>query len=218
MAGIKVFPKTLILEFLNFFMNETSDEEINSNEETFVSDSAVEELDKTFENKELEDIEKVEAVLFISAKLLTFQELITLTDVNPIMLKGILHTLEKKYSKGAIRLVNRGNSWKMDVAEKYNYIINKLATGSSEFTKAEQETLAVIAYKQPVKQSVIIKIRGNKSYDHIKRFRELKLIDSKKIGHTYELSLSEDFYNYFNVNQRSGESLSIDEINNESKE
>jgi len=199
-------------------MNETSDEEINSNEETFVSDSAVEELDKTFENKELEDIEKVEAVLFISAKLLTFQELITLTDVNPIMLKGILHTLEKKYSKGAIRLVNRGNSWKMDVAEKYNYIINKLATGSSEFTKAEQETLAVIAYKQPVKQSVIIKIRGNKSYDHIKRFRELKLIDSKKIGHTYELSLSEDFYNYFNVNQRSGESLSIDEINNESKE
>lgn len=181
------------------------DEELGGEQEEVISSksSVVEELDNTFEERELESLEKVEAVLFISAKLLTFQELVTLTDVNPLLLKSILHKLEKKYSVGAIRLVNRGNSWKMDVSPKYNYLINRLATGSSEFTKAEQETLAVIAYKQPVKQSVVIKIRGNKSYDHIKKFKDLKLLSSKKIGHTYELSLSDDFYNYFNVNKKS---------------
>jgi segregation and condensation protein B len=118
------------------------------------------------------------------------------------MLKSTIHKLEKKYSEGVIRLVERNNSWKMDVAEKYHYLINKLATGTTEFTKAEQETLAIIAYKQPVKQSVVIKIRGNKSYDHIKKFRDLGLVVAKQSGHTLDLSLSEEFYEYFNVHKR----------------
>ena len=89
--------------------------------------------------------------------------------------------------------------WKMDIRLQYQDMINKLAGGKSEFTKAEQETLAIIAFKQPIKQSVIIKIRGNKAYDHIKKFCELDLIKRKKISHTHELSLSDDFYNYFNI-------------------
>jgi len=180
-------------------------EEHQSHEEhsaPVITESTAEELDNTFENKETESTEKVEASLFIAGRFLNLQELIMLTDVNPIMLKEILHRLEKKYSTGVLRLINRSNSWKMDVAEKYHYLINKLATGNAEFTKAEQETLAIIAYKQPIKQSVIIKIRGNKSYDHIKKFRDLGLIVAKKAGHTLDLSLSEEFYEYFNVHNK----------------
>jgi len=167
-----------------------------------ITESTAEEIENEFENNEKESQEKVEAALFIAGRFLNLQEIILLTDVNPIMLKGILHRLEKKYSTGALKLINRTNSWKMDVAEKYHYIINKLATGNAEFTKAEQETLAIIAYKQLIKQSVIIKIRGNKSYDHIKKFRDLGLITAKKEGHTFNLSLSEEFYEYFNVHNK----------------
>jgi segregation and condensation protein B len=164
-----------------------------------ITNSTAEELDNAFEAAEHDSQEKVEAVLFIAGRFLNLQELIMLTDLNPIMLKEILRNLEKKYSSGVLRLINRSNSWKMDVAEKYHYLINKLATGQTEFTKAEQETLAIIAYKQPIKQSVVIKIRGNKSYDHIKKFRDLGLVTAKQVGHTLELSLSEEFYEYFNV-------------------
>jgi len=167
-----------------------------------ITESTAEEIENEFENNEKESQEKVEAALFIAGRFLNLQEIILLTDVNPIMLKGILHRLEKKYSTGALKLINRTNSWKMDVAEKYHHIINKLATGNAEFTKAEQETLAIIAYKQLIKQSVIIKIRGNKSYDHIKKFRDLGLITAKKEGHTFNLSLSEEFYEYFNVHNK----------------
>ncbi len=170
--------------------------------ETIITERTAEEIENEFEEKELETQEKVEAVLFISAKFLTLQDLIMLTDINPIMLKEILHRLEKKYSTGAVRVIKKGENWKMDVAEKYHYLINKLATGSAEFTKAEQETLAVIAYKQPVKQSVIIKIRGNKAYDHIKKFRDIGLVAGKKIGHTNELNLSKEFYDYFHVQSK----------------
>jgi segregation and condensation protein B len=170
-----------------------------SNAPKIITESTAEEIETEFEDKEKENEGKVEAALFISGRFLNLQELIMLTDINPIMLKEILNRLEKKHVDSAIRIVARNQSWKMDVAEKYHYLINKLATGNAEFTKAEQETLAIIAYKQPIKQSVIIKIRGNKAYDHIKKFREIGLVTAKRVGHTLELNLSEEFYEYFNV-------------------
>lgn len=172
------------------------------NKEAIISEKTAEELDNQFEEKEKQDLEKVEAALFISGKFLSLQDLIMLTDINPIMLKEILHKLEKKYSHGAIIIINKDSLWKMDVNEKYHNMVNKLATGESEFTKAEQETLAIIAYKQPIKQSVVIKIRGNKAYDHIKKFKELNLLHSKPAGHTKELLLSDDFYEYFSVHKK----------------
>jgi len=158
----------------------------------------IEEIDET---KEKEDIKKIEAVFFVSGRFLNMQELISLTDLNPIIIQELIEKLQEKYNKqdSAIEIVKKNNMWKMDVAQEYSGIINKLATGSSEFSKAEQETLAIIAFKQPVKQSIVIKIRGNKAYDHIKKFVGLNLIKKKKIGHTYDLNLSNDFYDYFNV-------------------
>jgi len=142
----------------------------------------------------------VEAALFISGRYLSIQELVSLTDVNPILIRRILEDLGDKYKDSGIDIINNNNLWKMDVAQEYTWMVNRLATGSSEFSRAEQETLAVIAYKQPIKQSVIVKIRGNKSYDHIKKFVDMGLINKKKSGHTAELSLSDNFHGIINLN------------------
>lgn len=173
--------------------------------QSIITSSTVDEIDDEFINKEKNAESLVEASLFIAGRFMNMQDLIMLTDLNQIMIKEILSTLNKKYQTGAIRIVERNNSYKMDIAQEYHYLINKLATGNAEFTKAEQETLAIIAYKQPVKQSIIIKIRGNKSYDHIKKFSNLGLVIAKPVGHTLELSLSEEFYEYFNIHQKNQE-------------
>ncbi len=158
-------------------------------------------IDEIDESKTREQLRKIEAILFVSGRFLSIQELISLSDLNPIIIKEILEKLQEKYieNDSAIEIIEKSGMWKMDVKKDYEAIINKLATGSSEFTRAEQETLAIIAFKQPMKQSVVIKIRGNKAYDHIKKFLDLGLLKKKKIGHTNELSLSDDFYDYFNV-------------------
>ena len=164
-------------------------------------------IDEIDEFREKEDLKKLEAIFFVSARFLNMKDLISLSDLNPIIIKSLIEKLKEKYEdeNTALRIVEKGEEnfimWKMDVKPDYSYIINRLATGRSEFTKAEQETLAIIAFKQPIKQSVIIKIRGNKAYDHIKKFVELGLIKKKKLGHTYELNLSEDFYDYFSVSE-----------------
>jgi segregation and condensation protein B len=169
--------------------------------ETLISSETAKELE---EDKEIEHLKRIEAALFLSARFLNLQELVMLTDINPLMLKELIEKLIEKYNNedSAIEIVCKENMWKMDVRQEYVGMVNKLATGSAEFTKAEQETLAVIAYKQPVKQSVIIKIRGNKAYEHIKHFREIGLVQSKPEGHTIELRLSDDFFEYFHLQNR----------------
>lgn len=155
------------------------------------------------EADEIKSLKKVEAALFISGRFLSLQELVMLTDVNPILLKELIEKLKERYDDDfAIEIVEKNDLWKMDVRQEYSSMVNKLATGSAEFTKSEQETLAVIAYKQPVKQSVIVKIRGNKAYEHIKHFIEVGLLRAKKLGRTKELNLSNEFYDYFHVKKK----------------
>lgn len=156
----------------------------------------IEDVDR---EKELELSKKIEAALFISGRFLTIKELVALTDINPILLRTLIENLSDRFKDSALEIVNKGDSWKMDVASEHVGMVNKLATGSTEFTKAEQETLAIIAYKQPMKQSVLVKIRGNKAYDHIKNFVTLGLVVKKRAGHTWDLSLNDSFYDYFHV-------------------
>lgn len=160
-------------------------------------------IDEIDEAKEREDLKILEAVFFVSGRFLNIQELISLSDLNPIVIKDLIEKLKEKYEKedSALEIVEKNGLWKMDVKPDYEHLVNKLATGSAEFTKAEQETLAIIAFKQPIKQSVIVKIRGNKAYDHVKKFANIGLIKKKKMGHTHELSLSDDFYDYFNISE-----------------
>ncbi len=171
------------------------------------------------EAQEKEDLKTLEAIFFISGRFLGMQDLISLSDLNPIIIGDLIERLKDKYNKddSALEIVEKSGLWKMDVRQEYSSIINKLATGSSEFTKAEQETFGIIAYKHPIKQSVIIKIRGNKAYDHIKKFSDLSLIKKKKIGHTHELSLSDDFYDYFSISEsdRNSNPQLTEEINKE---
>jgi segregation and condensation protein B len=160
-----------------------------------------EDLDNSEEKKNLK---KIEAALFVSARYLGISELVELTDINPLLLKELLEKLKENYvlRDSSLEIINKNELWKMDLKQEYFNMINKLATGNAEFTKAEQETLAIIAYKQPVKQSVIIKIRGNKAYDHIKHFMDLGLVRARKIGHTNELNLTEQFYDYFHLEKK----------------
>lgn len=186
-------------------------------EDGIISSATLKELD---EDSEIESLKKVEAALFISARFLNLQELVMLTDINPLMIKELLQKLIDKYNKeeSAIEIIIKENMWKMDVRQEYVSMINKLATGSAEFSKAEQETLAVIAYKQPVKQSVIIKIRGNKAYIHIKHFIEIGLVQAKSAGHTLELKLSDDFFEYFHLQDHEGKAILEDKPDSEDSE
>ena len=176
------------------------------------------------EKEKHELLKKLEAVLFLASRYVFLDELAVFTNINPVTLKELLKELEDSYKSrnSSISIIRRDlegkEAWKMDVNVEFHSLINKIATGKTEFTKAEQETLAVIAYKQPIRQSVIVKIRGNKAYEHVKSLVSAGLIKSRKLGRTLELSLTDNFYNYFNLKNEKIENKNLENKSLENKD
>ena len=56
----------------------------------------IEEID---EAKEKEDLKTLEAVFFISGRFLSMQDLISLSDLNPIILTDLIERLKDKYNQ-----------------------------------------------------------------------------------------------------------------------
>ena len=146
---------------------------------------------------------KVEAVLFTLGKFVTIEEISKVINQSPEKVKSALGQLEKDYSSrdSALSLQEREGKYKLNIKKEFGYLANKLVS-DTELDSPTTKTLAVIAYKAPVKQSEIIKIRGNKAYDHIKALRESSLISSEKYGRTKLLKLSQHFYDYFDTAEK----------------
>ncbi|MEA3379103.1 MAG: SMC-Scp complex subunit ScpB [Nanoarchaeota archaeon] len=144
---------------------------------------------------------KIEAILFITGKFLDVTEIAKLTGVGSIgVVRDALQELEQKYltSKNALTIFKDKGRYKLNIKKKYSHLTTQLLT-NSELDKGTQETLAIIAYKQPVLQCNVIKIRGNKAYEQIKVLREEDFISSERYGRTRLLKLNQKFYDYFDV-------------------
>ena len=95
-------------------------------------------------------------------------------------------------------LVSETNNWKLTVRERHLSLVKNLAI-DTELNKSVTETLAMIAFKYPVMQSDIIKIRSNKAYEHIKELEEMQFLDKVRKGRTYQIKLTKKFFEYFDL-------------------
>ena len=89
--------------------------------------------------------------------------------------------------------------FRMKVKDDYSRHVSHLAV-DTEFSKATLRTLGLIALKQPVKQSIVVKIIGNKAYDYIKLLAERGFVKAKKAGNTKILEATPKFESYFGKN------------------
>ncbi|MFH0868203.1 MAG: SMC-Scp complex subunit ScpB [Candidatus Woesearchaeota archaeon] len=143
---------------------------------------------------------KVESLLFSSGRKMTIEELSRLCHANPEELKSALAELKLEYNDrgSSVMLVDEGDSWKLSVREQYLPLVQKIIT-ETELSKTIMETLAVIAFKYPIKQSELIKIRTNKAYDHLNELEEMGYISRIKHGRTKLIKLTQKFFEYFNL-------------------
>jgi len=84
----------------------------------------------------------------------------------------------------------------MRVKEEYEDKVSHMATDSM-FNRGVMKTLALIAYKQPIEQALVVKYRNNKAYDHLKVLFENGFIKKDPKGRTYILSTTTKFVEYF---------------------
>ena len=144
---------------------------------------------------------KIEAILFSTGRRMTVDEISSLTGIgDKDLIKRILLELKADYEQTgtSLTLKEEAGGWKLTVKDHYAYIAEKLIT-KAELDKPLLETLAVIAWRYPVLQAEVIKIRHNKAYDHIKQLEELGFIKRIKHGRTKKIILTDHFFEYFDL-------------------
>src|SRR3989338_7030153 len=111
---------------------------------------------------------KVEAVLFSVGHKISLDDISKLCRSTKEDVITALNELKKEYEdkQSSLMIVEEGDFWKFTVRDHYTQIVRKIVT-ETELTKSVLETLAIIAFKYPILQSDLIKLRTNKAYDHL---------------------------------------------------
>ncbi len=134
------------------------DEETNE-----LSEEAEDENPQRYEGEiTLESV--IEAVLFASDEPLSANRLAGITETSIKQVNRHIDNLNKKYTsnKNAFRIEKIAGGYQMMTLSDYNHWLKKLlrARSDSKLSAAALETLAIIAYKQPVIRADIEAIRG----------------------------------------------------------
>lgn len=142
----------------------------------------------------------VEALLFSAGKKLHIDEIAKLCNSKVEQVKQALTEIKKEYEQrnGSLMVIDEGDFWKLTVREPYLPIVRRIVT-DTELSKSVLETLAVIAFKYPIKQSELISLRTNKAYDHLKDLEDTGYISRQKHGRTKLIKLTEKFFEYFDL-------------------
>lgn len=143
---------------------------------------------------------KLEALLFSSGRKMDIEELSKLTNERRERIQKALEELKKEHDdkESSTMLVNEGDFWKLTVREQYLPLVRNIVT-ETELSRTILETLAVIAFKYPIKQSDLISLRTNKAYDHLKELEEMGYITRQKHGRTNLIKLTQKFFDYFDL-------------------
>ena len=101
----------------------------------------------------------VEAILFAASEPLDVSTIKSKLKTGTDVLK-ILYELQKDYSDRGVNLVRLADKWSFRTADDLSSKLKKEIIIQKKLSKAAIETLAIIAYHQPVTRSVIEEIRG----------------------------------------------------------
>lgn len=108
---------------------------------------------------EPEHLRMVEAILFAADRP------ITVTDIEAYMPEGaaveaLLGELAASYEARGVNLVERGGRWQFQTAPDLAHILRREREEVRRLSRAAVETLAIIAYHEPVTRAQIEEIRG----------------------------------------------------------
>ncbi|MEM2897114.1 MAG: SMC-Scp complex subunit ScpB [Candidatus Bathyarchaeia archaeon] len=146
----------------------------------------------------------IEAVLYVTGKPIDFKTLSSVTSVkSKNKLKTLVKSLIERYreNEGSIEIVElEDERYVMQLKPDYVNYVKKFLT-KPLLTLGPLRTLSFIAFKQPINQSYVAKVRGKLAYKHVKLLRNMGLIKEEKHGRTKLLSTTRLFADYFNLSQ-----------------
>jgi segregation and condensation protein B len=141
----------------------------------------------------------IEAALFAAGRMLTSRELAEISGLSLQMVEQAAGDLAQEYASrnAGIEIRSIGEGYSMQVRPLLARRV--LSFAPREIEAPLIRTLAIIAYKQPIKQSELVQVRGNKSYEHVRELEKRGLINAVKHSRTKLLTTTPGFADYFGI-------------------
>jgi segregation and condensation protein B len=151
-----------------------------------MDESAVEHNEETIDSAKVAsdpgdtDEAVVEAVLFASDTPLPPTKIASATELPPRRIKQAVAQLNERYSRGghAFRIEDIAGGYQMMTLPEYHDVLRRLlhVKKDSRLTQAAMETLAIVAYRQPILRADVESIRGVASGEVLRGLLERQLV------------------------------------------
>lgn len=141
----------------------------------------------------------LEAILFTTTEPLTIEKLQRMLKIKRESIEKLLEQLENRYSNPdfGIKLSHIGG-YKLVVKDEFLSNVADL-TPHADLSRGLLRVLSIIAYHEPIKQSDIVKIIGNRTYEYVKELENRGFVKSEKKSKTKILSVTKEFESYFSL-------------------
>ena len=153
----------------------------------------------------LKDI--LESLLFFTNEPLKMPEMVEITGGSKKEVENTLQDLIKEYKgKKSLQILQLAGGWQMATRPEVAIYIEKMQEGRKLYrlSQAAMESLAIIAYKQPVTRVEIEAIRGVHSGNVLNNLLKIKLIRivgrKKAPGRPMTFGTTRLFLKYFGLN------------------
>ncbi len=143
---------------------------------------------------------EVEAVLFAAGKPLSARELSeALGQADPRPVQRAVRTLEETYRnrQSALEVRKVGDRYALQLQERFVPVVH--AVTPVEMAPRTVKALTLIAYHQPILQSVLVRMIGDGAYGEVQHLRGLGLVHTEPKGSTLELTTTRRFAEYFGI-------------------
>jgi segregation and condensation protein B len=152
-----------------------------------------------------EHLRLLEALLFAAAVPLDEKTLGSRLPED-VDLKAALYALQAEYSTRGVNLVRIAGKWTFRTAGDLSWLLTKEATVPKKLSRAAVETLAVIAYHQPVTRAEVEEIRGvvmsKGTFDVLMETGWIKPRGRRKVpGRPITYGTTEDFLSHFGLEE-----------------
>ncbi|MFX0022545.1 MAG: SMC-Scp complex subunit ScpB [Candidatus Hermodarchaeota archaeon] len=168
----------------------------------------------------------IEASLYAAGSPLTIEEISTKLEIPKKEVEELVNEVAFDYLERTTALViaQIGDRYQMQIKPEYTEKVSKFAKGGA-IAERYLRTLTVIALKQPVLKSMIIKLRGTGAYEHVKYLLDNGFINAIKKGRSQELTTTDKYADMFGLPKDKTElkramitQLGIEEVSSETSE
>jgi segregation and condensation protein B len=142
----------------------------------------------------------VEAALYMCNDPISAEELARMFKSDTSEVKEVLNELKKEFeeTRHGVHLLETSAGFQIRVKPELAPLVRNL-TPYQDLGRGLLRVLALVAYKQPITQSEVVKVIGNRAYEYIKRLEERGLIKTVKHSRTKALIATKEFANYFGL-------------------